>query len=510
LSPVRLVVKRCTQSSEICYNIQEGKVIERPKGRYISPVRIKNKQACQLLSNTSTPISKRILRKDKDRLHQQQKGTATNTVNSYETAKPEEDSLSNITLPIDSVSLRLSRDPFHRKYEFGGSVPYREKRNPLGCTRLSFYRPASEKEDNRGLPHYKSVDDFLFLKCEDSLSNSSGSEYSGDMAALIGAYHKEGKKPIENFANGNHHSINQSSTKCIENTISNSCAEPAQDGSETKNQPKNITPNDVEINTNYESTKKIKSKSIENLCKINSLNSTTYNSSNNNNNNTNSVGCMEATPDTTKKKDSSCFSTKIKAMSDRTHRLFSRLYTNASAFKPNQAETDFTKKYDKKMFPNISKNRRSFSYGMLPGIEEFQSCIDHKPKKKNRNQEPIRGIVEEEENGNNNNNNVRKPALLSVHDTEDGDSGILVNESGASSMLETDDVFLDESQMPSLPINISNDSSNFNKEFKLIRLKLKDEDCGLGLVIKQIKTNSYEGNNRYEVAHIVPESLAAR
>uniref|UniRef100_A0A1B0EZF0 PDZ domain-containing protein n=1 Tax=Phlebotomus papatasi TaxID=29031 RepID=A0A1B0EZF0_PHLPP len=61
-------------------------------------------------------------------------------------------------------------------------MTFREKRNPLPSTRLSCYTPATAQN------HCKSIDDFIFLNVDDSVSTSSGSEYSGEMSAIIGSY----------------------------------------------------------------------------------------------------------------------------------------------------------------------------------------------------------------------------------------------------------------------------------------------------------------------------------
>lgn len=95
-------------------------------------------------------------------------------------------------------------------------------------------------------------------------------------------------------------------------------------------------------------------------------------------------------------------SSKLRSMSDKTQKLFSRLYSNP-ALKSNSSSSDvcndFIIQRPVKAPSSMINSRRSLSYGTLPGVNEFE----------------IKKI-----------------------ETEDGDSGILINESGASSMVETD------------------------------------------------------------------------
>ncbi|XP_045536651.1 uncharacterized protein LOC106717644 [Papilio machaon] len=126
---------------------------------------------------------------------------------------------------------------------------------------------------------------------------------------------------------------------------------------------------------------------------------------------------------------SSCLSAKLRAMSDRylkssTNRFFSKLY------KQNGEEDEAVNSgIDNVTKPSGSKSRkkrggvkaklRSFSYGALPGLDEFQkgqSAIFH---------DDIYHVSCDDEN-------------ILIHDCEDADSGILVNESAASSVFDSD------------------------------------------------------------------------
>lgn len=389
--------KRCHQSTANCYNIQEGRIIEtKRKGRYISPVRIKNKTTCPLMTNTSTPI---------------------NSLN------PEENDI-NRTAPK-----RLFDDDSNKFGTFR-NISYREKRNPLGSTRLSFYKPQVSSEVHS---LYKSVDDFLLLNSsEDTVSNSSESVCSNDW--------KDNNSNNQSLLNEEHK--NKSST----------------------------LPKTIETDDDTYGFSRIKSKSIENLFD-------------------------EPTPikdecnddDVKKKKDLSCFTNRIKAMSDRTQRLFSKIYQN----KPNLNDT--TTNYDNKSYFNTTKNRRSFSYGALPGIEEFNQSVRNFEK---------------------NENNIKEDDTKTIvsQDGEDDDSGILVNESGASSMLETEDLTINSETLPILPTRkISEDITN--KSFKLVRLKLSEsiDGTGLGLALSQIQTlDNGITHSKYQVVHILSGGLADR
>lgn len=309
------------------------------------------------------------------------------------------------------------------------NISYREKRNPLGSTRLSFYKPQVSSEVHS---LYKSVDDFLLLNSsEDTVSNSSESVCSNDWK--------------------DNNSNNQSE--------------------EHKHKHKSSTlPKTIETDDDTYGFSRIKSKSIENLF-----------------DDAKTMKDENIDDDVKKKKDLSCFTNRIKAMSDRTQRLFSKIYQN----KPHLNE--LSTNYDKKSYFNATKSRRSFSYGALPGIEEFnQSIRNYEKNENNSKEEDTKTIVSQ--------------------DGEDGDSGILVNESGASSMLETEDVTINNEILPILPTRkISEDITN--KSFKLVRLKLSEsvDGTGLGLALSQIQTlDNGITHSKYQVVHILSGGLADR
>ncbi|CAF4793542.1 unnamed protein product [Pieris macdunnoughi] len=124
---------------------------------------------------------------------------------------------------------------------------------------------------------------------------------------------------------------------------------------------------------------------------------------------------------------SSCLSAKIRAMSDRylksSNRILSKLY------KQNGEDNDTPHSMTENISKSNSRSRkkkggvkaklRSFSYGALPGLDEFQktqSAVFH---------DEVFNISCDDEN-------------VLLQDCEDADSGILVNESAASSMFDND------------------------------------------------------------------------
>lgn len=127
---------------------------------------------------------------------------------------------------------------------------------------------------------------------------------------------------------------------------------------------------------------------------------------------------------------SSCLSAKIRAMSDRylkssTNRFISKLYkpngengedvvdsNNDNAVKPSNSVGKSRKKRG-----GVKAKLRSFSYGALPGLDEFQ--------KTSMFHDDVYQVSCEDEN-------------VLIHDCEDADSGILVNESAASSIFDSD------------------------------------------------------------------------
>lgn len=124
---------------------------------------------------------------------------------------------------------------------------------------------------------------------------------------------------------------------------------------------------------------------------------------------------------------SSCLSAKIRAMSDRylksSNRILSKLYKqNVEDDETPNSMTENTPKScsrSRKKKGGVKAKLRSFSYGALPGLDEFQkshSAVFH---------DDVLNISCDDEN-------------VLIQDCEDADSGILVNESAASSIFDND------------------------------------------------------------------------
>jgi hypothetical protein len=174
--------KKFTKSTENCYNIQEGRVIERgsSKSRLISPVRLKNKNHPSLRSTSpqnQSLTSIRTISSCSTPTQQTQQQRFDKTFENYS------QTLNWRVLRRDKVDADVvdgDKRDFHcdesspqiivdssRKRDFNrtiSGVPYREKRNPLSSTRLSCYKPVPvESFEIKNLKNFKSVDDFLSL-----------------------------------------------------------------------------------------------------------------------------------------------------------------------------------------------------------------------------------------------------------------------------------------------------------------------------------------------------------
>lgn len=173
---------------------------------------------------------------------------------------------------------------------------------------------------------------------------------------------------------------------------------------------------------------------------------------------------------------SSCLSAKLRAMSDRylkssTNKFLSKLY------RPNgENEDEVSGSNDNILKSSSAKSRkkrggvkaklRSFSYGALPGLDEFQkghNSVFH---------DDVYQMSCDDEN-------------VLIQDCEDADSGILVNESAASSIFDSDRISSRcESSAsyvnPLVPCHgrsISNDQSYPNKPRSSGRLSRERNDC---------------------------------
>ncbi|XP_050681270.1 uncharacterized protein LOC126976751 [Leptidea sinapis] len=126
---------------------------------------------------------------------------------------------------------------------------------------------------------------------------------------------------------------------------------------------------------------------------------------------------------------SSCLSAKLRAMSDRylrssTNKLLSKLYKqseddNVALSNVSEIKTPSAVNKSRKRRGGVKAKLRSFSYGALPGLDEFQkshNSVFH---------DDVYNMTCDDEN-------------VLIQDCEDADSGILVNESAASSIFDND------------------------------------------------------------------------
>lgn len=147
---------------------------------------------------------------------------------------------------------------------------------------------------------------------------------------------------------------------------------------------------------------------------------------------------------------SSCFAAKLRAMSEKylqssTNKFLIKLYKNQE----NPLNESTSTKINKRK--SVKGKLRSFSYGALPGIEEFQR--KHNPLY----HEDDTNIMDAED------------AQALLMDNEDSDSGILVTDSTSSSVLESDNFRCDNP--PSFYISPIVETHNFN----LFELDLDNE-----------------------------------
>lgn len=460
--------KKLTQTTENCYNIQQGRVIERSRGRYVSPIRIKNKH--QVAVTSTTACEKPAPTPTQQTTNTPITNPNTITCNIVQCDKSANDGSSDCDNNNDACKLsnNITECDYNgnlsasKSYDFttsnkylnksttyrnsGYSIPYREKRNPLSSTRLSCYKPVPDKRDISQLKNYKSVDDFLSLDCE-NMSETP------EIPLIAPAFLKR---------------------KLEEDQQRNNIIE---DNSNADDKPKN-TINDDEVEQLPTTTANSYKNNFQKMFDIKDETD------------------LSSTMRQMKKRDSSGFTNKIKAMSDKTQRLFSKLYSN-SMHKSTSSSSDVCNDFIiQRPSTKITNNRRSLSYGQLPGINEFD--LKKKPP------ERTESLEEETEDSN---DSIKTVICV---DGEDADSGILVNESGASSMLETDEVFFNSNNdHASLPIRFDDTTLTPRKsDYKMIRLKLNTvnqlED--LGMEIAQLKHLSSD-SNRFEVAYVVPNKL---
>lgn len=184
---------------------------------------------------------------------------------------------------------------------------------------------------------------------------------------------------------------------------------------------------------------------------------------------------------------SSCLAAKLRAMSEKylqssTNRFITKLYKNQE---PPLAEST-PSKTDKKRL--VRTKLRSFSYGTLPGLNEFQ-----------KQHNPLFNDDDEDDNDD-----------IQLLRDDDTDSGILLNDSGSSSILdaplvETRNVNVQRrkcvEEAPILPVKVP---AARRKNVRLVRLLKENAKDELGILIAKGK---YPG---YVIADVLTGGLAQR
>ncbi|XP_041778901.1 probable GPI-anchored adhesin-like protein PGA55 [Anopheles merus] len=615
LSPVNWT-KRTGSSGINCYSIEEGRVIERPKGRYVSPVRIKNKQqaianaattgssAVQATTNsttaagnslssatTTTPVTRRILQRADKGADVSVNGGIASSGGGSSLYKQLSRSIGNIVDTIESRSPSLSQR----------SIPYREKKNPLGSTRLSCYQPISletrstgEKEEDQEQPPpnrrkyggatavdsatlrvqkvrhplYKSVDDLIFLGSTGDVIVPASKPAEPSPAAS-----PQQQSTLHRLAASdtrrNQHQLQRAITVDVESektatattdrrlsfpqgtergivdrdallpAASTASEVPKNEGDATMMDPADhdetygfaqmrttLGPIETAYRLRLEAFKHEPGNGVDAVPAPSSAGSSTFK--------------------TPKRKDN--FTNKIRAMSDRTQKLFSRIYSTNSAAGGGGGTTSGQKGYHLSTSKSLKKStgklseasRRSVSYGALPGLADFQQGV---AKERDDTYEDVAkepDVVPQDKPQQHQMDDLDADLLVgggtviaisgsTGHtDAEDGDSGILVNESGASSILETDDVFHEQQliggpRIPSIPTKVHHHGGVAEAtEFKLVTIRLDEppselvdvpggeDGSGLGIIIAPIATTEGEVSNRYKVAHVLPGGLVCR
>lgn len=178
---------------------------------------------------------------------------------------------------------------------------------------------------------------------------------------------------------------------------------------------------------------------------------------------------------------SSCLAAKLRAMSEKylqssTNKFLTKLYKNQDP--PPSSKTD------KKRL--VRAKLRSFSYGTLPGLDEFQK--KHNP------------LYHDDDD----------TQLLGDGD-DDSDSGILLNDSGSSSILdaplvETRNVSMHQRRkcVDEAPILPAKAPTAQRKNVRLVRLLKENAEDELGILIAKGK------NPGYVIADVLPGGLAQR
>lgn len=524
--------------------------------RFISPVRIKNKSlakaasptpsilstssaapsgtgggtACPAQATTSTPTNsstsvRRKITRHQNRLDAKTKNDARDYFTCQTLSSPLRSERGAIPTAWDTLrSVRATGDIPIANTPTGPQslthISYNEKRNPLADTRLSCYKPKANEKYS--LPaHYKSVDDFLFLNSNEDNTSSDSSVSSSPL---------DDKKRVMATATA-------PSAKC-DRSVDQLADTPTTAESSLCIAQRRFGRNEY---AGDDPDFKLTTKSVENICDSHLYDDRAH--------------ATAITPNSNKKMkrpNMTQFSDKIKTMSSRTQKLFARIYHHGAQLTKQQkpvgggtpASNDAGER--KTMFGikaatcrmKMPKSRRSLSFGNIPDLEDFKQVLKEIDQLDDDGEGKRQVIQADAPNMNNHKQHERQkqPAPLPpqhrLHDDvkddlldecEDTDSGILVNESGQSSIIETDEVFLpDVTSCTTKQPRHADDGVDLRQmiheqqdvnahfEFKFVRLPL-DISCGLGIGLKAI-INDATMNKRiaYQVANVADGGMVQR
>lgn len=436
--------KKRTHSSSNCYNIQEGTIIEqrRPRSRFISPVRSKNK-TCTLFPNTSTPITKKIFQYQKQ-------------VNINKAATSSE--------KLDQKHIALvTEKPLSTNHENGIlDIVHRGKRNPLSNTRLSCYNPKLSGQNS--LPQSKSVDNFMLMNADDTTSTFSCITANASITA--------------NYEDNS------------ENNRLSKIDKPLLREKHPDNEPKTVNRNKYETN------------------RFIAMNSIQDNLNGNNATNTPSMA--------SKKKGSQVnLSERFKVMTNRTQKIFARFYNHNLSNTKNTASSSIVASKSEpvsaveRIITNAGLNsRRSLSYGNLPALDDFQRKL--KSFESNFVKINVQDVSSDDHSIVSDDHLVYERTNHKDVPAEDTDSGILVNDSGHSSIIVV------EPEEQHKVGNVSADNRKITNivsefEYEFVQLHLDDDDIDRSLRVV-LSPQHFNGGKRmgYKVSDIIPGGLIDR
>lgn len=219
--------------------------------------------------------------------------------------------------------------------------------------------------------------------------------------------------------------------------------------------------------------------------------------------------------DTDGKIDNSGISSKLRAISDKylkssTNKLLAKLYKSSD--KP-QSEKE--------------KKLRSFSYGTLPGLNEFQTFHDICEQKESSFDcslnDSVSNIVNDENSSEDCDSGILVSSNSSVVDSCAGRKGACHFRSASQDTPTFDDeklelterqkrrqrqVDVDEPPTPQLPPKNSPFLSNLSRNYNVITLTRDHVEEEVGVIVKKVKT--IQSREAFVVYDIVPGGLAAR